>query len=109
MRALSYPPLQGEGRFACSGAECEAGGVKVSPPEQRASGATFPPPRLTFRFASCEPTLPLQGRVKTIFAGATAQAAPRRNSTAFPAWRNRLQPGFTRARLSLYRLIRADH
>jgi uncharacterized protein (DUF1330 family) len=55
--ALSYPPLEGEGRSR------ERGGV-ISPLGQRVRGETATPPRLPFRFAQCESTLPLQGRVK---------------------------------------------
>jgi hypothetical protein len=64
---LAYPPLEGEGRSRSamrSIVRSERGGVTVSRLEQCRSWETVTPPRLAFRCAQCEPTLPLQGRVK---------------------------------------------
>src|SRR3954465_5694453 len=61
---FSYPPLGGGGGGGEEGGG--GGGVTVSRLEQCAGGETVTPPRLAFRFALCEPTLPLQGRVREL-------------------------------------------
>ena len=58
-RRVSYPPLEGEGRL-----RSRRGGVKLRNEAVLTHNNDATPPRLTFRCASCEPTLPLQGRVR---------------------------------------------
>ena len=54
---MAYPRLEGEGRRELNE---RRGGVTVSRLEKYPSGE-ITPPRFTYRFALCEPTLPLQG------------------------------------------------
>jgi hypothetical protein len=57
----SYPPLEGEGRRVAAG-----WGDGLSTSNSTRVERPSPPPRRAFRCAPCEPTRPLQGRVKTV-------------------------------------------
>src|ERR1051325_3091068 len=83
-RSVLHPPLKGEGRRAKRAGVGWRTEPHPTPPRPSLSphwpppppprgggrgggggGPSHTPPRIAFRFAQCDPTLPLQGRVKS--------------------------------------------